>query len=385
MRTKTKYVWICRFFLALIILGSSITNAKSGDSREGPDIEIGGALWTNYSYQDFNKTNKGKGGELNFDLIRLDINGSFNDIVISAQYRWYSNMAVIHHGWIGYNLNTDWQIQFGVTQAPFGILPYASHSYWFGVPYYIGMEDDYDTGIKVVGKEGPWDFSLAFFKNAEWGNSGKTDRYSFDIVRDENQGQYNEEANQGNARLAYTLEHNDFGKTEIGISGRWGGLFNTNTNDMGYHYAYAVHLNGFYGPFNLMLEAAHYQYNPQNPSGTDSKTVFMGAFEDSYSVASEGTVLIADVSWDVPVSLGPISKLTFYNDYSVLLKQEDSYHDSHINTVGVMISAVPVYVYIDAIIGKNMVWLGGPLDALAAGKANAGWKTRFNINIEYFF
>ena len=346
------------------------------------DIKIGGALRVNYAYMSFSEPSEAKKGDMAFDIFRLDVDGSYNDFLISAQYRWYSYQDVIHHGWVGYNFNEKWQGRLGVVQAPFGILPYASHNWWFGVPYYVGLEDDYDMGLKLIRKDGPWDLQLAFFKNDEWGDASKLERYSYDIVNSLDQS--NEETNQFNARLAYTFEHGDFGKTEIGLSGQWGQLYNNDTDDEGDHWAAAAHLNGFYGPFNLMLEAAYYEYDPENPAGIDDKTVVMGAFADSFHVAAEGALYVAGLSYDLAVDWGPVTKMTFYDDYSILVKDEDDFEDSQINTLGFLISADPVYTYVDLIMGKNMLYLDGPRDSLAAGEST-GWHTRFNINVGYYF
>lgn len=346
------------------------------------DIDIGGALRVNYSYQSFNDESEAKRGDLAFDIFRLDIDGTYNDILLSLQYRWYSYQDVIHHGWIGYNFTEEFQGQLGVTQVPFGILPFASHNWWFGVPYYVGLEDDYDMGIKFLYEDDPWDLQFAFFKNGEWANASKLERYSYDIVKAE--GQFNEETNQVNARLAYTLDHGDFGSTEIGVSGQWGQLRNSESDDEGDHWAGAAHLNGFYGPFNLMLQAAYYENDPKNPPGVDDDVVIMGAFADSFPVAAEGALYLAGLSYDVPVEWGPVNKLTFYNDYSILVKEKDGFEDSQINTLGALISANPVFTYVDLIMGKNMLYLGGPDDSLAAGE-DGDWETRFNINVGYYF
>ena len=346
------------------------------------DVKIGGALRVNYAYMSFDEPNESKKGDMSFDIFRLEIDGSYNDFLISAQYRWYSYQDVIHHGWVGYNFNEKWQGQLGVTLVPFGILPVASHNWWAGVPYYVGLDDDYDMGLKLIRKDGPWDLQLAFFKNEEWGNASKLERYSYDIV--DSLDQSNEETNQINARLAYTFEHGDFGKTEIGLSGQWGQLYNNDTDDEGDHWATAAHLNGSYGPFNLMLEAAYYEYDPENPDGIDDKTVVMGAFADAFYVAAKGALCVAGLSYDLPVDWGPVTKLTFYDDYSILVKNEDDFKDSQINTLGFLISADPIYTYVDLIMGKNMLYLDGPRDSLAAGDSS-GWHTRFNINVGYYF
>ncbi|MGM0428506.1 MAG: hypothetical protein ACQEQ7_14880 [Thermodesulfobacteriota bacterium] len=360
---------------------------KEAVQEEG--LKLGGALRFTYAYRDFKKDSRDKGGDLEFDIFRLNLDGAFKDILISAEYRWYSYMNVIHHGWVGYDFTGAWQGQLGVTEVPFGILPYASHNWWFGVPYYVGLEDDYDLGFKMIYDQRPWNLQWAFFKNGEWGDPSNLDRYSFDVV--EALGQTNEETNQINGRLAYTWDRSGLGSTELGLSGQLGQLYNRTTGSMGTHWAAAAHLNGFYGPWNLMLECARYSFSPKNPPGMDDRTVIMGAFGTAFPVAADGTLVVANLSYDFPLTLGPINKLTFYNDYSILLKDEDDFHNTQINTLGCLISAPPIYTYVDLVMGKNAPFLGVPTDihstphGLGPGDPDADWETRFNINIGYYF
>lgn len=348
------------------------------------DITIGGAMRVNYSNKDWSSKAKDKGGDMGFDIFRLDVNGEYNKLLISAQYRWYSYMDVIHHAWVGYNFTDNLQGQLGITQVPFGLLPYASHNWWFGVPYYVGLEDDYDMGAKLLYKKGPLDIQFAFFKNEEWGSSSDNERYSFDVINKGGLNYSNEEDNQFNLRVAYTFDHGELGSTEIGFSGEWGMLYNDITEDHGDHWAAAAHLNGHYGPWNLMLEAVRYEYDPKNPDGANDDNIRMGAFATDYDVAAEGNIYVANVSYGLPVEWGPITKLTFYNDYSILDKDIGNGDNSIINTLGCMVSSGPIYTYIDFIMGRNMVWLGADSDALGDGEDD-DWHMRFNVNVGYYF
>lgn len=368
------------------------TDVKNESDSQGP--KLSGAIRFNYNLDDFSDSDKDKGGDLKFDLFRLGVAGAYQKITYSAEYRWNSYQDFVHHAYIEYPVSDTLGIQFGITQVPFGNLAYDYHNFWGGIPYYVGLDDDYDMGLKMIKKAGPWDLQLAFFKNDEWGSASKLERYSYDVVTagevvDADDvvtapEQTNEETNQVNARLAYTAEHGDLGKTEVGFSGEWGQLYNNTTTDKGDHWAAAAHLNGNYGPFNLLLQVAEYQYNPKNPAG-DDKSVRMGGFSDSFLVASEGTLYSAGLSYNLPVSWGPVTSLTFYEDYSRLVKKENSFKDSQINTVGCMVTAGPIYTYFDVISGKNALYLGGPQDSFAGGGKGADWGTKFNVNIGYYF
>jgi hypothetical protein len=350
--------------------------------KDEEGVKIGGALRFTYALKDFSDSSKTKFGDIGFDIFRLNVDGTYKKVSISAEFRFYSYQDVIHHGWVGYNFGDHWQGQLGVTKVPFGLLPYASHNWWFGIPYYVGLEDDYDMGAKAVWDRDDWNLQLAFFKNAEWGDATNLKRYSFDVVSD---NQSNEETNQFNVRLARVFHHGSAGSTEIGLSGAVGQLYNSATDDTGEHWAAAVHLNGTYGPFNVMVEAISYNYDPENPAGVSDNTIEMGAFAGASPVASEANIYVAGVSDDVPVSWGPISKLTFYDDYSLMEKNED-YPESQINTLGCLITAGPLYIYVDLILGKNALYLDGGTDPFGpATGSDDDWHTRFNINVGYYF
>lgn len=347
------------------------------------DINIGGAARFNYSIADYNDKGKSRGGDLSWDIFRLNVDGSINNILISAEYRWYSYMDVLHHAWMGYNFTENWQGQLGVTQVPFGLLPYASHNYWFSLAYYVGLEDDYDLGAKVLYKNGPLDIQMAFFKNEEWGSPSNLERYSIDVVTDGDQ--QNQESNQLNARVAYTFGKDTKLNTEVGVSGQLGQLYNGTTDSNGSHWSAAGHINGNYGPVNIMLEAARYEYSPDNPNGISDNTVMMGAFGADYPVASQAWLYIAGIAYNFDVSWGPITGLQIYNDFSMIEKDEDSYETSYVNTLGCLISANPVYVYVDLIAGKNAIWVGSDNNAMAQGDPDAEWQYLFNVNFGYYF
>lgn len=56
------------------------------------------------------------------------------------------------------------------------------------------------------------------------------------------------------------------------------------------------------------------------------------------------------------------------------------------NVLGVMITAGPVYTYVDFASGLNHPWLSANYsDGLAAGLSDSDWHNRFNINIGYYF
>lgn len=104
-----------------------------------PVLTIGGAVRLNYNWREFSEPDKDKVGDFGFELFRLDVNGEYGDLTLSAQYRWYAPFEAVHHAYVGYQLSPEWEAQLGIHQVPFGILPYASHSFWFGATYLLGI------------------------------------------------------------------------------------------------------------------------------------------------------------------------------------------------------------------------------------------------------
>jgi len=343
-------------------------------------IEIGGALRFNLLYRDDLESSVGKRGESGLDIFRLNVDGAIDRLLVSAEYRFYPFMDVLHHGWVGYRFADDGQLEAGITQVPFGLLPYAAHNAWFGVPYYIGMADDYDIGVKYHRQDGPWNAALAFFKGEELGDASNLERYSFDLVRVDDQ--QNEESNQFNARLAYTFGLGSSCETEVGGSMQLGEVYNDRTDNRGDRWAGAAHIDSRCGRWNFQLQGAAYDYAVENPSGIDRDTVRMGAFAGSYDVASEGRVLVANVAYNLPPRWTFIDSITCYNDYSWLDKSLSGARDSHINTLGCAVGSGPLFSYFDYILARNMPYFGE--GSLAAGGED-DWQSRLNINIGYYW
>ncbi len=382
------------------VTAAALAPAPAAAQEDELDLHVGGAVRYNYFLKSWagQDANRDKGGDFAFDTFRVNVDGTKGKLAVSAEYRFYAGYNMVHHGYVAWVPDDRFQLQAGVSQVPFGILPYASHNWFFDIGYYLGLEDDYDLGVKGVYSKDNWDAALAFYKNSEGsytGNSLASARYSYDVVPISagalsyagfDGSRSNQETNQVTGRLAYTIDHQDLGSTEIGVSGTYGGLYNGVTMDTGNHSAAAAHLNGNYGQFNLMLEGIHYKYDPRNPEGEDNRFVIMGAYDAPYMVAAEGNVILANLSYAVPVAWGPISSLTFYDDYSVLSKTESSYEDSQQNVLGVLVAGSGMYTYVDFAMGKNQPWLGPDYGgALAAGNPDADWENRFNVNLGYYF
>lgn len=376
------WLLLCLLLLlpSLVIVAQDSTDTRKTDK---PTFHIGGALRFNYNLSSWKKEQMKRGGDFGFDMFRVNADASWKKLSLHAEYRFYSKDfggGFLKEGYVRYNFNDSTHIDIGLTQVPFGNVTYNSHSWFFNLPYYVGKEDDYDMGIKFQRRTNRWIYQLAFFKNAEelnFGDKSAIDpgRYSYDAAG------RNKEVNQGNARAEYFLNKNN----SIGASVMLGGLYNIPSGNMGSHWAAAVHGNLNKDRWNLKLQSMYYRYNAAD-SAHLAGHVEMAAYGASYQVASEAFLHTASLSYTQPVHWGPISALTFYNDYSYMQKQVKGAHDSQMNVLGCMITAGHIFTYIDWAAGKNHPWLGPVWDeALAAGTPDARWHSRLNLNIGYYF
>jgi len=383
-----------RFQGLLFVLFTCLVSELPAD--ESP-LRVGGALRVNYVYKDWDD-NWGGIGELAFDTARINLEWTDDVLIGSLEYRYYRDKHtgghdyhMLHHGWVGLRIDDKQELHAGVQKVPFGILPYASHNWFFQLGYYVGLEDDYDLGIKYLRGNDDWDLQIAWYAQDEGSWSGESDdsaRYSYDLVREGTNG--NRERDQFNVRIARNLVHSNDMKAELGLSLQYGSVTNRNTGKTGDQSALAVHLNANWGRWNLMLQGAQYTNDVKNDplldASPDGSFVVMGAYDAAYNVASDGGLYSVGIAYSLPVSLGPVSNLTFYNDYSLLSKDNASFSNTRQNVLGVAIAAGKFYTYVDMATGKNHPWLGGDwVNGLAAGVAGDGWHTRFNINVGYYF
>ena len=350
--------------------------------QAGP-FDIGGFIRYNFTHKDWD--NASPHGEFQFDVVGVNVDlKNTGALSGSFQYRYYEPKDggdyyyhFMHHGWLGYDLSDEDTVTVGVHQVPFGVTPFASHNWFFQLPYYVGLEDDYDLGVKYRKQSGNWTHELAYYLCDEgqyFGESRDSSRYSYDVVKSSasygSEEANNEERNQLNYRIAYNFEHNENWHSELGASLQYSQIHNVANGEDGNHYAAAVHVNSNMGPYNLKAEVMRYEYSLKNSDNEgDGSYVVMGAYDYPYRVASRANIYVAGISRSFDVNWGPFTDITVYNDYSIMIKDHAGFDDTQ------------------HIVGKNQPWAGHSWnDSLASGDANdKSWNTRFNVNFGYYF
>jgi len=378
------------YFLLFLVFGSllpypNFAQEKNEDESK-PKLTIGGALRFNYNLSSWKPEMQERGGDFGFDVFRLAVNGAYKNLYINAEYRLYSEAfggGFLKQGWLGYKLDDKREIQMGLVQVPFGIERYNSHNWFLNLPYYVGLEDDYDMGIRYSYMGDMFEYHAGFFKNAEeltFGNNSPASphRYSYDVVGN------NKEVNQINGKILYKPRLDNMHK--IGLSAAYGGLYNIETTQTGDHYALAVHYEYKSDDWFIKAQATKAEFNPENAAGNTRNIIQMGAYGTPYEVASNFEIYNFGISHLFYINRDFVEKIEIYNDFGYMHKRIDDFGDSYMNVLGVLINSGPVSTYIDYAAGYNHSWLGGDFDnEFSTGDPNAKWEARFNINIGYYF
>lgn len=68
---------------------------KSAAEIAKDGIEVGGAVRTNFSHTSYDEGNKNRGGDFDFDLLRLDFRGTVGDVSLNAEIRFFDYMTAV--------------------------------------------------------------------------------------------------------------------------------------------------------------------------------------------------------------------------------------------------------------------------------------------------
>ena len=372
-----------QFVLSCVASAVALTCTTTFAAEPQEDgMNVGGSVRVNYGYRDYDDKSKDKGGDFNFDVATLKVTGQKGDFGLAAEYRFTAKTNFIKFGYGYYKIDPDWELQFGINKVPFGNRGVISNSWWFGIPYYLGFEDDHDIGLKAIYKKDGWHTDLAFYKNAEYGPT-ENKRYSTDLYTGTINGTeyHNEETNQLNVRQTYTAEHAG-GSTTVGGSVQYGQIYNSKTGNNGDRYAVALHLDSSYNGWNLQMQAMQYEHNAAD--AVDSNKIGVSVVGWQYEIASKGQVYNLNIAKTVNTDWGSIK---FYNDFGLMTPDvdDDSYDNSMQNVTGMAIAAGPTYTMIDFVMGKNMTFSTANNDHVGLPEMGNDWDKRININFGYYF
>ena len=376
-------------FLAILsttLFLSAQADSTSVDTDKKISLDIGGVLRYNYNLSSWKPNQKKRGGDLGFELFRINVDAVYEQWELHVDQRFYSAAfggLFLKYGWVQYNLNKDSHLKLGLIPSYFGIQQFNSHSWFFQLPFYVGFEDDHDMGVSYDFENEKFKFDIAYYKNAEKltfsDNSPISDaRYNYDFSG------RNQEINQFNIRSNYKF--GSAAKSQAGFSLQYGGIWNIDTESIGSHFAFGLQYELNFKSFNLKTQYLNYDNRPKNAAGESSDIIEMTAYGAPYNTAAKASIYSIGISYTINLKKGPLNSIQLYNDYSYMDKSVSTWEDTEMNVLGALWDMNPVYIYTDLGLGKHQPWLGPQwTDALASGDPNNSWEYRFNINFGYYF
>lgn len=352
-------------------------------AQEKPKLKIGGALRFTYSYSNWKQADEKRGGELGYDVFRLNISTKYKRIALDADYRFYTTSSggdYLKRAVMEYAFSQRHKFSFGLIPVNFGLMPMMSNNFYCNLNYFLGLEEDDDMGIKYAYQYKEWELTTAFFKNADLFDGGENrelspNRYASDVVG------RNKETNTFNLQAVYHFGY----KQQLGVSTLVGGLYNLDTQNLGSRFAGAIHYSGAFKSWSLKAQYTYYNMSPRNKKESSADVVMLGSYGSAYKVASKGETYTLGLKYTLSFREGLVKSLEFYNDFSMLRKSKADFANTYENVLGCLLTAGPICVYIDYIVAKNHAWIGINENAFAAGDKNAAWHSKWNINVGYYF
>lgn len=397
MLRKYKFLTVFIFFNLFLTSFNLNAGLLHFENEEGDYLKFGGAVRFNALVQNFEESNKSLKGAFDFDTFFITADASKFGFDLSLQYRFYpgSKTHFIHHAYFGYELSEKWYMKAGIIQKPFGVRNFASHSYFFQLPYYLGLEDRHSIGLSASYKYDRWGIDLAYFRQAEPGGpvTGEdcpvgSGRYSYAVLsttglvdKDKEVTANIRELDQFGARVTYEVATG----LEIGGSAQVGRIYNRTLDDSDWGVDWAGHVEYNHNRWNFKGEVVGYNYKARSDEGQRLDAVQMGAYGSPYDVAAKGMMYVAGLAYSLPINTKFLQNITFYLDYTYLDKDTKGYAGTHHIIPGMMFTAGPIYAYLDYAMGKNQPWFSSSFSGLAEGSSNARWNSRLNLNVGYYF
>src|SRR5690606_26035928 len=122
--------------------------------------------------------------------------------------------------------------------------------------------------------------------------------------------------NTGALRVVNLFEFADDEIIEVGASGLYAGVFiKVSKNNLGEQQAYALHSTIRFQRFHLQLQATHYEYDLREDI-TGLNMAYYGGVNNT--IATRANSYTANIKYSLPVNLGPIELIEFYNDYTLV-------------------------------------------------------------------
>jgi len=135
-----------------------------------------------------------------------------------------------------------------------------------------------------------------------------------------------------------------------------------------------------YDRWNVQLQYTDWEYDLDSPT---ADRINLGYYTGTYGTPLSAQAVTANVAYTLPVEWGPVSSLSFYNDYSLIFDKNAGFEDTYMNVTGMAVSAGGIYAYFDIINGENQPFVSETYPAGMTSDTDSN--TIFNINVGYYF
>lgn len=381
--------------VALMSLGGAATAEEDGKWT------FGGALRTRYVNQ-YEPYASPHARRYDFEALIMKVGYDSSTVFGSAVYRFTTccakgkmrigDLGFFTEAYAGYKISPQSQVIGGMNLIPFGLMPFASSSWYETMANQAGLEDVRNLGIKFVHTEGPFNLQAGYYvgsmpngHNIDANGKGDVDRYSPNVVntgvRDGTQSN-NREKDMIAARVSYKISHGESSSSEIGASALRSTIHNLDTSRDGSRNAAAIHYDGKFGQWRTRFQFANQNFNVHNPATYVYKNdaINLGFFGYAYPVAAKGNIYSFDLNYSVAEKFGDISDVQPFATYSRFDKSIGGFRDSIQLLYGVSFTYrlldIPLAVHMEMRNGKDME----DLDVGVGRK-----KRQFMTNIAYYF
>jgi hypothetical protein len=306
------------------------------------------------------------------------------------EIRYFTFMFILRQGWIQYAWK-DNSIAIGHLNVPWGRHLFSSSSWWFTLGWYSTVEDDYDYGVRYTKDTERYRLDVGYYFRDQIGFGGDANRWDSDITPFGEQ--QNREVSSAAVRGVYKLGHREGMRSEFGAVVQAGLLPNVATNELGYRWLAQLMYNGSYKGWKPVVQATRHEFRPKNPAEidgvpVDSRVVRISQFGGFRDVAAKYWLCNFNLAREIPFTRKYFNALVPYVEYSLFLKDEAAFPDSHLITAGLQIHLGPIWIWLDLLTGKNATYLNDSLanSALAGGSNRSGrWEHQTNLQIQYYF
>ena len=353
-------------------------------------FDLSGWLWFNYSIQPWRDTTLAKYGNFEFNQLQLNGSAKWGGFSMRFEIRFFTFMFILRQGWIQYEWK-DNAIQLGHLNVPWGRHLFSSASWWFTLGWYATVEDDYDYGVRYIKDTDRYRIDVGYYFRDQIGFGDPANRWDSDLTPLGEQ--QNREVSSAAVRGVYKLPHREGLKSEFGAVVQAGLLPNVATGDMGYRWLAQVMYNGRYKGWQPVVQATRHEFRPNNPAEIDGvpvndNVVRISQFGGYRDVAAKYWLCNFNLAKEIPFQRKFFNALVPYVEYSMFLKDEDAFPDSHLLTVGLQVHLGPIWIWLDILTGKNATYLNDSLanSALAnGGNRSYRWENQTNLQIQYYF